>query len=43
MKYVAWLVIVLFFPVVVLGFLVEAVIESFAIGRLLFVLLREHE
>lgn len=43
MKYVAWVVIVLFFPVVVLGFLVEAVIESFAIGRLFFRLLREHE
>jgi hypothetical protein len=43
MKYVAWVVISLFFPLVVFGFLVEAVIESFAIGRGLFQLLREYE
>jgi len=37
MKYVSWwVVIVLFFPVVALGFVVEAVIKAFVIGRLVF-------
>jgi len=41
MKYLSWVAIVLLFPVVVLGFLVETVIEAFAIGRALFQWLHE--
>jgi hypothetical protein len=41
MKYVSWVVIVLLSPIVVLGFLAEALIEAFAIGRVLFQWLRE--
>ena len=41
MKYLSWVVIVLLFPVLVLGFLAEAVIEAFAIGRAVFQWLHE--
>jgi hypothetical protein len=41
MKYLSWVVIVLLFPVVVLGFFVEAAIEALAIGRALFQWLHE--
>jgi len=41
MKYVWWVVLLVFFPLVVLGFLAEGVIEAFAFGRVLLQLLRE--
>lgn len=41
MKYLSWVVLVLFFPVVVLGFLTQAVSEAFVIGRALFQVLHE--
>jgi hypothetical protein len=43
MKYVAWFVLALLFPIIIAGFIVEAAIESFVIGRAVFQLLREDE
>jgi uncharacterized membrane protein len=43
MKYGAWFVLALLFPIVIAGFIVEAAIEAFVIGRAVFQLLREDE
>lgn len=43
MKYAAWLVLALLFPLVITGFIAEAAMEAFAIGRAVFQLLREGE
>lgn len=43
MKYAAWFVLALLFPIVITGFIVEAAIEAFVIGRAVFQLVREDE
>lgn len=43
MKYFAWFVLALLFPIVIAGFIVEAAVEAFVIGRTLFQLLRQDE
>ena len=43
MKYAAWFVLALLLPIIVAGFMVEAMIEAFLIGRAVFQLLREEE
>jgi hypothetical protein len=43
MKYAAWFVLALLSPIVIAGFIVEAAIEAFLVGRAVFQLLREGE
>jgi hypothetical protein len=43
MKYVAWFVLALLFPIIIAGFIVEAAIEALMFGRAVFQLLREDE
>jgi hypothetical protein len=43
MKYLAWFVLALLSPIIVVGFLIEAVGEAFLLGRALFQMLREEE
>jgi hypothetical protein len=43
MKYVAWFVLALLFPIIIAGFIFEATIAAFLIGRVVFQVLREEE
>jgi hypothetical protein len=43
MKYVAWFVLALLFPIITAGFIAEAALEAFLIGRAVFQFLREEE
>jgi hypothetical protein len=43
MKYAAWFVLALLSPIIIIGFLIEAVREAFLLGRALFQMLREDE
>jgi uncharacterized membrane protein len=43
MKYIAWLVLALLFPIIIAGFILEAALEAFLIGRAVFQFLREEE
>jgi hypothetical protein len=43
MKYIAWFLLALFFPIIIVGFIAEAGLEAFLIGRAVFQFLREEE
>jgi hypothetical protein len=43
MKYIAWFLLALFFPIIIVGFILEAGLEAFLIGRAVFQFLREEE
>jgi hypothetical protein len=41
MKYIAWFVLAPLFPIIIAGFIMEAALEAFSIGRAVFQFLRE--
>jgi uncharacterized membrane protein len=43
MKYIAWFVLALLLPIIIAGFILEAALEAFLIGRAVFQFLREEE
>jgi uncharacterized membrane protein len=43
MKYIAWFVLALLLPIITAGFILEAALEAFLIGRAVFQFLREEE
>jgi hypothetical protein len=43
MKYIPWIVFLLFLPIIIAGFILEAALQAFLIGRVVFQFLREEE